>query len=540
MQPSGAAPRLAVFTNDLSYNVRRQIAELSERLPGSQWLILVHAPSRTLGQLVASQRMNARKHGWRWIRYQAGEVGRRVWGKLFKPALPGTPAVNPGGEYELAQMLQKYSLQIQRVADIHSQASLQTLRDFKADLGLSLAAPILKPALFETPRLGTINLHKGRLPNYRGMPPAFWELWNDEQGVGCSVHWVDAKLDQGALLAEAVVARERYSDPRGLQIRLDEVGVSLVNDVATKVLTEGGDAGRPQPREGGKTYRKPTLLQTAQLQQRLDAQLPRREAWFKHLVKEALCRLAWAAHLAWLWRVAQPRVTVLLFHRVTDEARDNLSVGVSQFERLMQLLKQHCEVLSIEQVLALGDAVPRSRRPLVAVTFDDGYLDNYTHAAPILRRLGLPAGFYVSTGIVASDRQFPHDQRRGNATLPVMAWDQIRQMHAWGFNIGSHTVSHVDCVAEEEGVVRTELQQSRADLQREIGRDDLIFAYPYGGRHQMNAQRLELVRQAGYAACLSAYGGSNVGRVDTWNVLRRGIHWEFSDRAFLYQCLGWS
>lgn len=540
MQPSGAAPRLAVFTNDLSYNVRRQIAELSERLPGCQWLILVHAPRRSLAQLVASQRMNVRKHGWRWIPYQAGEVGRRVWSKLFPSASAAANAGTPGAEYGLSRMQQRYSLQIERMEDIHSQASVQTLRAFQADLGLSLAAPILKPALFETPRLGTINLHKGRLPNYRGMPPAFWELWNDEDGVGCSVHWVDAKLDQGALLAESFVARERYSDPRGLQIRLDEVGVDLVNEVATRVLRQGGDAGRPQPREGGKTYRKPTLLQTRQLQQKLAARLPRGEPWGKRIVKESICRLAWCAHRALLWRVMQPRVTVLLFHRVTDEARDNLSVGVAQFERLMQLLKQHCEVLSIEQVLALGETVPRSRRPLVAVTFDDGYLDNYTHAAPILRRVGLPAGFYVSTGIVASDRQFPHDQRRGNATLPVMAWDQIRQMHAWGFNIGSHTVSHVDCVAEEEGVVRHELQQSRADLQREIGRPDLIFAYPYGGRHQMNAQRLELVREAGYQACLSAYGGSNVGRVDGWNVLRRGIHWEFTDRAFLYQCLGWS
>lgn len=540
MQPSGAAPRLAVFTNDLGYNVRRQIAELSERLPGSHWLILVHAPRRSLRQLIASQRMNVRKHGWRWITYQAGEVSRRVWGKLFKSPSPSANTANPGAEYELPYMQQKYLLQIRHVEDIHAQSTLQSLRDFKADLGLSLAAPILKPALFEMPRLGTINLHKGRLPQYRGMPPAFWELWNEEDGVGCSVHWVDAKLDQGALLAEAVVARERYSDPRGLQIRLDEVGVNLVNEVATRVLSQDGDAGRPQPVEGGRTYRKPTLLQASELQRRLASRLPRREAWPKRVAKDSFCRLAWIAHRALLWRVMQPRATVLLFHRVTDEARDNLSVGVAQFERLMQSLKQHCEVLSIEQVLALGATVPRSRRPLVAVTFDDGYLDNYTHAAPILRRLGLPAGFYVSTGIVASDRQFPHDQRRGNATLPVMTWDQIRQMHAWGFNVGSHTVSHVDCVAEDEAVVRGELQQSRADLQREIGRDDLIFAYPYGGRHQMNAQRLELVREVGYVACLSAYGGSNVGRVDGWNVLRRGIHWEFSDRAFLYQCLGWS
>ena len=54
----------------------------------------------------------------------------------------------------------------------------------------------------------------------------------------------------------------------------------------------------------------------------------------------------------------------------------------------------------------------------------------------------------------------------------------------------------------------------------------------------MTPQRLELVKQAAFAGCLSAYGGTNVGTVDRFNVLRRGIHWEFSDDAFLFECLG--
>ncbi len=54
----------------------------------------------------------------------------------------------------------------------------------------------------------------------------------------------------------------------------------------------------------------------------------------------------------------------------------------------------------------------------------------------------------------------------------------------------------------------------------------------------MTPQRLELVKQAGYSGCLSAYGGCNVGVVDRYNVLRRPIQWEFSESAFLYACLG--
>ena len=112
-------------------------------------------------------------------------------------------------------------------------------------------------------------------------------------------------------------------------------------------------------------------------------------------------------------------------------------------------------------------------------------------------------------------------------------------MKSWGFTIGSHTVGHIDCASEPEDLVKRELAQSRDDLQQQLGVFDPIFAYPYGGRQHMSAPRLELVKQAGYVACLSAYGGTNIGTVDRYNVLRRSISWEYDDHSFRRLCLGW-
>jgi peptidoglycan/xylan/chitin deacetylase (PgdA/CDA1 family) len=113
-------------------------------------------------------------------------------------------------------------------------------------------------------------------------------------------------------------------------------------------------------------------------------------------------------------------------------------------------------------------------------------------------------------------------------------------MHQGGFVIGSHSANHIDCASEPEEKVRAELAESRDRLRQELGSvDPLLFAYPYGGRQHMTADRLELVKAAGYAGCLSAYGGANVGSVDRYDIRRRGIHWEYSDRAFLLACLGW-
>ena len=257
----------------------------------------------------------------------------------------------------------------------------------------------------------------------------------------------------------------------------------------------------------------------------------------KEGVKQVCSALALSLSHVGLGRLLRPRITVLLYHRVSDDARDNLTVGIEQFDRQMALIRRHCLPLSIEQVLAKGDLL-RSDAPLVAVTFDDGYLDNYVNAVPILMRHGIPAAFFVSTGIVDSDSRFPHDVQRGNPPIPVMKWDQLRKMRDWGFTIGSHCENHIDCAAEPEERVRAELTQSRDKLRRELGVTSPLFAFPYGRRQNMTPQRLEFVKQAGYSACFSAYGGTNVGNIDPYNVLRRGIHWEFSDAAFLLECLG--
>jgi peptidoglycan/xylan/chitin deacetylase (PgdA/CDA1 family) len=113
-----------------------------------------------------------------------------------------------------------------------------------------------------------------------------------------------------------------------------------------------------------------------------------------------------------------------------------------------------------------------------------------------------------------------------------MNWDQLREMHALGFTIGSHTVTHLDCGSADPGTVLRELVESRDALKRNLGVDEAIFAYPFGGRANMNPAALQLVKEAGYAGCLSAYGGCIRGPVDSYNVVRAGIGYNHSALAF--------
>lgn len=527
-----SSTRIVVFTGDLSYSVRRGIVEIDRSVEHLHWLVLLQARPRTAVGLLRNQWRNLRRNGWRWLPYQIGDLWRRL------AARPGPDdATAPGNEFSLRRFKARPNVRVIQVTDMHAEPVLRTVREFAPRLGLSLAAPILRRGLFSIPTLGTLNLHKGKVPDFRGMPPAFWELWTDQTCVGCTVHWVDDNLDTGAIAEQATIKRDKYSSLRGLQLRLDQVGVQLMRDAVQAVLS-GKERCQPQP-PGGKIYRKPTLAQMAALQRKMASIEPVNGGAVERIAKNNIARVAFAS-----WRFGArvafaPRVTVLLYHRVSDQVRDNLTVGVAQFERHVALIRRHCRPVSIEEVLT-WHRVPRCDAPLVCITFDDGYLDNYEHAAPILERYLVPAAFFVSTGIIGWNFRFPHDVRRGNPPIPVMQWDHLRAMRASGFTIGSHSVSHINCAREPEENVWQELVQSGLDLQRELNlrKEELIFAYPYGGRQHMTPQRLELVKRAGYRGCLSAYGGSNIGEVDRFNIMRCGIHWQFSDQALLFTSLG--
>lgn len=523
--------KIVVFTGNLAYSVSKGIVELDRAIPDLCWLIVIYSPRKTPFQLLRNQWRNLYRNGWRWIPYQVIDILQRMRPSIEIPAIASLRS----SEYTVSSLKIRRNLQLLRVTDLHAETTIRAVMEFEPDLGISLAAPILRRSLFSIPKLGTINLHKGKVPDYRGMPPAFWELWNDEKFVGCTVHWVDDKLDTGDVAAERVVERESYSTVRGLQLRLDEVGVDLMREAVSGILQRTLQS--ISQASGGRTYRKPTLAEAATLNRKLAFKQVPNASHTKLLVKNALARTVFDLWRMGIHRAFAPRITVLLYHRVTDSVRDNLTVGIEQFDRHMALIRKYCQSLSIEDVLACR-TIQRAGKPLVCVTFDDGYFDNYVNAAPILLRHGIPAAFFVSTGMIGTNNPFPHDVRRGNLPIPVMQWRHLYEMRDSGFTIGSHTVKHIDCAAELEEVVWAELMQSQEDLRRELALEKVIFAYPYGGRQHMTPERLKLVKKAGYAGCLSAYGGANVGEVDSFNVLRRGIHWEFSDQAVLLACLG--
>jgi methionyl-tRNA formyltransferase len=520
--------RVVVFTTRADYAVLRGLVESHEALPACEWLVICVGARRTLRGRVRAEWRNLERNGWRWILHRLGAIVTTLTARDRKN--DGAPSW-PGQRFRLDAVRRLPRLRWLEAPDIHATQVLESVRAFAPDLGLSLAAPILEPALFELPRLGTINLHKGRLPEFRGMPPAFWELVNGARSVGCTVHKVVRELDAGDVLLERTLAIPPHATLRGLQLMLDEAGIELTVE-AMRLLDRGEAAWKPQG-AGGRTFRKPTLAEEARLRRRMRA--GRRDATMRTVLKDAwfwvFCRLL-APPARW-WRAlhARQRIVVLLYHRVNDDLRDNLTVGIEQFQQQMRWLAASCSVTSLDDITA-GRADRRSTRPVVAVTFDDGYLDNYEVAARVLLRERIPATFFVSTGRIGNASGFDHDRRRLGTTLATMTWEHLQRMRDWGFELGSHTVNHIDCGREPLATVRLELEQSRDTLRERLGVARPAFAYPFGGREHCTPAVRELARETGFSALVSAFGGWNDGDIDSFDVRRIGIHHGFSMLAF--------
>jgi peptidoglycan/xylan/chitin deacetylase (PgdA/CDA1 family) len=231
------------------------------------------------------------------------------------------------------------------------------------------------------------------------------------------------------------------------------------------------------------------------------------------------------------------KMVVIAFHRVNDQLPgDGLTCGGAKFEAFCRFFRRYFTVVPFsEQVAAVRDGRPMGGT--LSITFDDGYRDNFEVAAPILRKLGLPATFFVTTGFIGSQVVPFWDE-----LLPVqpgwMTWDHLRALAEQGFEFGCHTDTHIDLGSADERTIRTELELSRRKLQQELGLSTELFAYPFGGKQHINERSLELLREQGFSCCASCYGGSNTPLADPYDIRRIGIaEWFKTPHQFGFELL---
>lgn len=171
--------------------------------------------------------------------------------------------IHPKKDRELSKQLENLSDRIYYVTNIHSKSVLEDVQNMMPDIGLVYGSPILKPMLFKIPMYGTLGIHHGKVPEYRGKKTTFWAIYNGEKMAGVTIQKINEGLDTGQIVktGEVLIANKTYST---VWNDLNDLGLDLYIEAILEVKN-GTVNFQPQKGERGKLYRDPKIGDILQL-----------------------------------------------------------------------------------------------------------------------------------------------------------------------------------------------------------------------------------------------------------------------------------
>jgi peptidoglycan/xylan/chitin deacetylase (PgdA/CDA1 family) len=303
------------------------------------------------------------------------------------------------------------------------------------------------------------------------------------------------------------------------------------------------------------------------------------------LVRDVAARALYRTGLTWPRRTARELLTIVTFHRVLPEAAYReypiapIAVSDLEFGWMVEFFRRNYTCGTLGDTHRRWGTGERPDLPFLALTFDDGQLDNHEHALPILDAAGVKASFFVPIGAVDGNTLLWHDQignavrrlmstdrpramellgvlgalsghddaaqaldavERSKRLSPgarldlaqrldaasggarpdwdgIMGWDHLRSLVRGGHEVGSHSISHAILTQVDDAQLEHEVRGSRDRLRAELGAPCESFCYPNGNCDDRVA---EAVRRAGYLRAVTTAWGTNAAGADPFRLRR--------------------
>ncbi|MFA7059645.1 MAG: polysaccharide deacetylase family protein [Pedobacter sp.] len=231
---------------------------------------------------------------------------------------------------------------------------------------------------------------------------------------------------------------------------------------------------------------------------------------------------------------------IVTFHSIQYHPNDKWHTSPKVFESQMRFLSDSgYRTCRISDIVDQWPDILRSQEKTVALTFDDGLLNNFTIVAEILSKFNMRATFFISTENIGAERTFPVSQGLEYFRDTMMlCWDDIRVMQRSGFEIGSHAHSHDMIAKMPSQLAHKNIAASKRVIETELNTEIVSFAYPYGHKDAYAKWTGKILRDLGFRAACTQMGGALTVRNDLFELPRIGIKGSDSLDVFKHKVSG--
>ena len=388
----------------------------------------------------------------------------------------------------------------------------------RVDVVIVLGELLLNPELLLIPRRGTTRALQREVA--------------ETKGLYIRVEHISRDAQTAIAVASLTVPLQLYDGLLGLTLKADLIADDLLVQTAKNLRVRDTTNLSKEMKDWIHRILSPYLNQVAPASvkdaQRTPIRQRCRAAWKLSVETLLLCFPSIAVR-NWhrSWRSRYP-VLILAHHLVTDRVH-RMGVSTETFWRQVRFLQKHYRIVSLSESIELLHS-GAAEVPCLALTFDDGYGDNFVSLRAVAEETGIPVALFVATQPVENHQEFQHDLVNGIREFFPLTWDQIRYWSHIGGEFGSHTQTHFDCGSTDQKKLEEEIVGSKNLMERRLEKPVRFFAFPFGDRCNVSSEAMRLAASV-YPHVLSDFGGENLpdGGINRRHLFRKNAYldlWE--------------
>ena len=188
-----------------------------------------------------------------------------------------------------------------------------------------------------------------------------------------------------------------------------------------------------------------------------------------------------------------PGIHILNAHRTKNDDEKP-----ETFRKVLLHLSQYAELIRVEDAVQMIIDKKQVDKAYIAFTFDDGFMECYTHFAPVLEEFNINGLFFINPNYVEGDKPYIENFDEHVVMTPdklPMRWEQIQELHERGHIIGAHTMDHFMINSDDVEKLKYQIVECKSVIEKHLHTSCDYFAFPYGKLSQANQKSIDIAVQ---------------------------------------------